>query len=64
MSTFYGTAEAAPKLGVKGARGVEALCRSQAIEHYRFESPGGRVTYKLSQEQIDAYLNARRVKAS
>ena len=59
---LHTTAEAAPLLGVRDARGVQTLCRSQAIEHYRRESPGGRITYLLSDEQIAAYLSRLRVR--
>lgn len=57
-------ADAAPLLGVSDARGVQALCRAEAIDHYRFESPGGRVRYKLSQAQIDGYLNQHKIRAA
>jgi hypothetical protein len=43
---------------------VQALCRAEAIEHYRFESPGGRVRYQLDEDQIRAYLNRHRVRPS
>lgn len=61
---LFDTTQAARLLGVVDARGVQALCRSQAIEHYRFESSGGRITYKLDQGQIDAYLSKHRVRVA
>ncbi len=64
MARLYDTTEAAPLLGLTDARGVQALCRAEAIDHYRFESPGGRVRYRLDQGQIDAYLAKHRVKPS
>ena len=61
---LFTTTEAAPKLGCVDARGVQALCRTEQVDHYRFESPGGRVTYKIDQGQIDAYLAKNRVRTS
>ena len=40
------------------------LCASGELEHYRFESVGGRVTFKVAESALRAYLNRARQSAS
>ena len=40
------------------------LCAAGELEHYRFESVGGRVTFKVAESAIRAYLNRARQSAS
>ena len=40
------------------------LCASGELEHCRFESVGGRVTFKVAESAVRAYLNRARQSAS
>ena len=57
------TAQAGVLLG-RSQRFVSDLCAAGELEHYRFESVGGRVTFKVAESAIRAYLNRARQSAS
>lgn len=57
------TAQAAALLG-RSQRFVSDLCTAGELEHYRFESVGGRVTFKVAESAVRAYLNRARQSAS
>ena len=49
-------ADVAPRIGYS-YQGVLFLCQDGLIEHQRRESPGGRVTYRISEQAVNRFLN-------
>lgn len=63
IEPLLSTAQVAAMIG-RSQRFVSDLCAAGELEHHRFESVGGRVTFKVTESAVRAYLAGTRQVAS